>query len=117
MGINTTTVGVGIEAQYIGVNPAAGIRLAQRAGRWEEACRILRVPFAYINPTSWQRAELGVARRMRREQVKKLAAMKARAVFGVLPAQHQHAADAALIARFVSIRHQNGGIDWTSTSR
>jgi len=103
-------IGVAVESQYVAVNRATTIRLAQRAGRWEEACRVRGIPFAFVPPSSWQAAELGLARTAQRGQLKKMAVAKVRGLFHRTAVEH--AADAILIARYASLEHQREQMRW-----
>ncbi len=103
-------VGVAVESQYVAANKATTVRLAQRAGRWEEACRVRGVPFAFVPPSSWQAAELGLSRNAKRGQLKAMSMSKVRGLFH--PVKYDHCADAILLARYASLEHQRGRMRW-----
>lgn len=92
---------VAIEDQYLSVNPDSMKKLARSAGRWEEAWRRLGVRVEWVNAQVWQSAELGTSR-INSEEVKRRCKMK---VLGMWKKEvPEHAADAALIARYTAIR-------------
>jgi len=92
---------VAIEDQYLSRNPDSMKKLARNGGRWEEAWLRLGCPVEWVNTQKWQSAELGTCR-VDSAEVKRRAEMK---VLGLWKQKiSSHAADAALIARFVAIR-------------
>ncbi len=92
---------VAIEDQYLSKNPDSMKKLCRNAGRWEEAWRRLGYPVEWVVAQTWQSAELGTSR-IDSAEVKRRCAMK---VLGVWRKKvGKHAADAALIGRYVAIR-------------
>lgn len=94
-------VEVAIEDQYLSRNPDSMKKLSRNAGRWEESWRRLGIGVEWINTQKWQSAELGTAR-IDSAEVKRRCGMKTRGLWNRNVGQH--AADAALIARYWAIR-------------
>ena len=96
-----TVIVAAIEDQYLSKNPDSMKKLARNAGRWEEAWRRIGIPVEWVNTQVWQSAELGTSR-IDSAEVKRRCKMK---VLGMWRKKVvNHAADAALIARYVAIR-------------
>lgn len=96
-----TIVAVAIEDQYLSRNPDSMKKLARNAGRWEESWRRLGFRVEWINTQKWQSAELGTAR-IDSDEVKRRCARK---VLGLWRKEvGKHAADAALIARYLAVK-------------
>ena len=104
-------VSVHIEDQYVGVNPQSALKVGRKAGRWEEAADVAKLPFSYINPQSWQHKTLkGLirGRSPKRAARKAAAAMYARAAWKCdLP---EDAADAACMGRYAAILVIEAGV-------
>lgn len=100
-------VAVAIETQFVALNIKTAIRLAQFAGRWEEACiaAFPDLPVQWIKLAAWQQAMLAGAMgggRAKREQRKKAAVAVCMGRWGQKLGTDM--ADAALIAAFVAER-------------
>ena len=96
-----------IESQFVAKNIKTAIRLAQFAGRWEEACiaTFPDIPVQWVKPNEWQTAMLAGAMgggRAKREQRKAAAISICLARWKVK--LETDVADAALIAAFVAER-------------
>ena len=96
-----------IESQFVALNIKTAIRLAQYAGRWEEACiaTFPDIPVQWVRPSEWQQAMLAGAMggaRAKRAQRKAAAIAVCLGRWG--ETLETDAADAALIAAFVAER-------------
>jgi len=96
-----------IESQFVALNIKTAIRLAQYAGRWEEACLATfpDIPVQWVKPNEWQTAMLAGAMgggRAKRAQRKAAAISVCLARWKVK--LETDVADAALIAAFVAER-------------
>lgn len=80
----------------------SAIKVARKAGRWEEALSSRGIPISYVHPQSWQSKELGGGSAKGRDLLKKQSVAKAMGVFG-LNSVSQDAADAILIGRFAAV--------------
>ena len=95
-----------IEDQFVAKNIKTAMRLAQTAGRWEEACiaAFPGIPVQWIKPNEWQQAMLarvmGRGGQAKREQRKKAAVAVCLGRWGQELSTDM--ADAALIAAFVA---------------
>ena len=110
---------VAIEGQYLDEgnrrNVDSLIKLARKAGRWEEAACAHGLTYEYIQPSVWITAELG--RGLRSDQVAKLAKEKCEALYGV-SGLSEHEYSAILIGRYVAIREYRKNLQLTiSTER
>lgn len=107
-----------IEGQYLDEgskrNIDSLIKLARKAGRWEEAACAHGLTYEYIQPSMWISAELG--RRLRHNQIAKLAKQKCEALYGVKGlSEHEHCA--ILIGRYVAIREWRKSLQATEKSK
>ncbi len=97
-------VGAAVEDHYLSrsaPNPDSMKKLARNGGRWEESFRRLGISVEWVNPQSWQSAELGTCR-LDRAEVKRRCARKVRGLWN--EKMGEDAADAALIGRYAAIR-------------
>jgi len=105
---------VAIEGQYLDEgnrrNVDSLIKLARKAGRWEEAACAHCLTYEYIQPSVWITAELG--RGLRSDQVAKLARQKCEALYRV-SGLSEHEYCAILIGRYVAIREYRKGLQLT----
>ena len=60
-----TIVCAAIEDHFLGLNVNTLKKLARNGGRWEEAFRSRGIPVVWVNPQTWQTAELGTAKAQR----------------------------------------------------
>ena len=81
----------------------SAIKVARKAGRWEEAFSVHGIPFSYVHPQSWQSRELGKGSIKGRDLLKKQSVSKACGIFG-LRSVSQDAADAILIGRYAAVQ-------------
>ena len=116
---NTDIKLVAIEGQYLDEgnrrNVDSLIKLARKAGRWEEAACAHGLTYEYIQPSVWITAELG--RGLRSDQVAKLAREKCEALYRVRDlSEHEYCA--ILLGRYVAIREWRKSLQLTiSTER
>jgi len=96
-----TVVGVGIEDQFLGVNPQSMKKLVRNGGRWEEAWRRHGYEVEWVYPQKWQTAELGTAR-IDRSEVKRRCKVKSLNLWGKKLKEDE--SDAAMIGRYLAIR-------------
>lgn len=105
---------VAIEGQYLDEgnrrNVDSLIKLARKAGRWEEAACAHRLTYEYIQPSIWITAELGKG--LRSNQVAKLARQKCEALYRV-SGLSEHEYCAILIGRYVAIREWRKSLQLT----
>ena len=94
-----------IEGQYLDEgdrrNVDSLIKLARKAGRWEEAACAHGLTYEYIQPSVWITAELG--KHLRSPQVAVMAKQKCEALYRV-KGLSEHEYCAILIGRYVAIR-------------
>lgn len=105
---------VAIEGQYLDEgkkkNVHSLIKLARKAGRWEEAACAHGLTYEYIQPSVWITAELG--RGLRSDQVAKLAKQKYEALYRVKDlSEHEYCAIG--IGRYVAIREYRKSLQLT----
>lgn len=105
---------VAIEGQYLDEgnrrNVDSLIKLARKAGRWEEAACAHGLTYEYIQPSVWITAELGKG--LRSDQVAKMARQKCEALYRVKDlSEHEYCA--ILIGRYVAIREYRKGLQLT----
>jgi hypothetical protein len=86
---------VAIEGQYLDEgnrrNVDSLIKLARKAGRWEEAACAHGLTYEYIQPSVWITAELGKG--LRSDQVAKMAKQKCQALYRVKDlSEHEYCA-------------------------
>ncbi len=91
---------VAIEDQYLPrtYTNKSTVNLCHAAGRWEEAAAALGHTPTWVNPKSWQSAELG---RLPKGKTKKASIQKVKGLYGC--SVNEHIADAILIARWCAI--------------
>lgn len=102
---------VAIEGQYLDEgkrkNVDSLIKLARKAGRWEEAACAHGLSYEYIQPSVWITAELGHG--LQRDQIAVLAKQKCEALYR-LNGLSEHEYCAILIGRYVAIREWRKGL-------
>lgn len=94
-----TVAGAWLEGQFVGPNVASALSLARSAGRWQEACAVSGLPCTIVESSAWQARELREWRTI--GTTKRAAILRCAGIWRV--AVSEHAADAALIARYAAI--------------
>jgi len=88
-----------IEDQFVSKNMQSALKLARKAGRWEEASEHLGFPVEYVAASSWQSKELSG---FKRKDLKKGAKAKVKGIWN--EDVSEHIADAALLGRWFALR-------------
>ena len=105
---------VAIEGQYLDEgskrNVDSLIKLARKAGRWEEAACAHGLTYEYIQPSVWITAELG--KNLRSSQVAVMAKQKCEALYDV-SGLSEHEYCAILLGRYVAIREYRKSLQLT----
>jgi len=94
-----------IEHQYVGQNMRTAITLAQRAGRWIEACLSVGIDIERIDASSWQSRELPGLRK--RELLKRASVQRSKGIWHVNLGPDE--SDAALMARYRAVQLATNG--------